>query len=62
MRGKELGSFNDLQKRLNKKKPTKKDILNYPTAVIAYDLLSVGGQALVEMTLTDRRTRLAQLV
>ena len=61
-RGKELGSFNDLQKRLNKKKPTKKDILNYPTAVIAYDLLSVGGQPLVEMTLTDRRTRLAQLV
>jgi len=30
--------------------------------VIAYDLLSVGGQPLVEMTLTDRRTRLAQLV
>ena len=61
-RGKELGSFNDLQKRLNKKKPTKKDILDYPTAVIAYDLLSIDEQSLMEKTLAERRAQLEQLV
>ena len=61
-RGKKLGSFNDLQKRLNKKKPTKKDILNYPVAVIAYDLLSLGGWPLKEMALMERRARLARLI
>ena len=62
MRGEEVGSFNDLQKRLNKKNPTKKDIQNYPTAVIAYDLLSVHGQALIEMSLMERRARLERLI
>ena len=62
MRGKVLGSFNDLQKRLNKKNPTKKDILNYPSAVIAYDLLSINSQPLIEMSLMERRARLAELI
>ena len=44
------------------KKPTKRDILNYPTAVIAYDLLSIDEQSLMEKSLAERRVLLEQLV
>ncbi len=61
MRGKEIGSFNDLQKRLNKRKPTKKDIENYPTIVIVYDLLSFREESFRKKTLSERRTVLESL-
>ena len=58
MRNKEIGSFNDLQKRLNKKRPTKKDIISYPTAVIVYDVLSCRGESYRKKTLEERRSLL----
>ena len=58
MRDKEIGSFNDLQKRLNKKRPTKKDIISYPTAVIVYDVLSCRGESYRKKTLEERRSLL----
>ena len=58
MRGKKIGSFNDLQKRLNKKKPTRKDIDSYPTAVIVYDVLSCQGESWRKRTFEERRSLL----
>ena len=56
--GGELGSFNDLQQRLNKKKPTKALMEKLPAHIIAYDILEVDGHNLRQETLSERREKL----
>ncbi|MEO0327908.1 MAG: cisplatin damage response ATP-dependent DNA ligase [Pseudomonadota bacterium] len=50
-----IGSFNDLQQRLNKKKPTRALITRLPAHFRAYDILKYKGQALTDRPLTERR-------
>lgn len=50
-----IGSFNDLQQRLGRKKPTKKLMDEYPAHVIAYDILSLNGENLRKFPLSERR-------
>lgn len=54
-------SFQDLQKRLNKKKVTKKDLESTPVSLMAYDLLEWGGVDLRGEPLSRRRELLEQI-
>ncbi len=58
----EIGSFNDLQQRLNKKKPTKSLMQRLPAHVIAYDILRDGGTNLRPEPLSQRRIALKEFV
>lgn len=58
----EIGRFNDLQQRLNKKKPTKAIMDALPAHLMAYDILSVGGQSVKSQSFTERRSALATLL
>ncbi len=58
--GGEVAPFNDLQQRLNKKKPTKKLMQTYPAGLIAYDILQIGEHSLLDLPLTQRRERLLE--
>lgn len=49
-----IGSFNQLQQRLNKKKPSKKLIAQYPAGIILYDALTLGDTDLRSSPLTHR--------
>lgn len=60
--GDEIGSFNQLQKRLGKKKPSKKLMSDLPAHLMAYDILSLKGQSLKDQTLTERRQVLTELI
>jgi len=53
-----IGSFNDLQQRLNKKKPAKALMAALPAHVIAYDILEWDGETLRDLPLAGRRNRL----
>ncbi len=53
-----IGSFNDLQQRLNRKKPDKKLVAQYPAYVIVYDALFLDGQDMRKLTYTERRMKL----
>ena len=53
-----LGSFNELQQRLNRKNPTAKLIETYPTTIIAYDALMLEGADIRPLPYDERRTRL----
>jgi len=50
--------FNALQKRLGRKRVTKKVIAENPTHFIAYDLLEENGEDIREKSLAERRSRL----
>ena len=50
-----LGSFNDLQQRLNKKKPTAKLMGELPGHFRMYDILSLAGENMREQPLEVRR-------
>lgn len=54
----EIGSFNALQQRLNRKNPTPKLISEYPTAVIAYDALRLEEQDIRSLPYEKRRSLL----
>jgi DNA ligase-1 len=54
-----LGSFNDLQKRLNRKRPGKALISEMPGHLIVYDVLKLGDEDLRALPLDERRSRLA---
>ncbi|CAM3733879.1 cisplatin damage response ATP-dependent DNA ligase [Litorimonas haliclonae] len=54
----EVGSFNDLQKRLNKKKPDKNLMSRLPAHVIAYDIIEWEGETLRALPLSQRRKKL----
>ena len=57
-----LGSFADLQQRLNRKTVSRKLIESHPAILRAYDCLFDGGEDLRAMPLTARRQRLEALV
>lgn len=58
----EIGSFNDLQQRLGRKKPSAKLMNDQPAFLIAYDILSENGQSYRDLTLDERREKLAQFL
>ncbi len=53
-----IGSFNELQQRLNRKAPSAKLIAEAPAHLILYDVLRLGGQDLRALPLTERREHL----
>lgn len=50
-----VGSFNELQQRLNKKKPSLKLQTRLPVGIMVYDALSIGDDKLTEQPLRSRR-------
>ena len=57
-----IGAFNDLQQRLNKKKPTKKLWERLPAHVIAYDIIGEAGESYRGLPLRERRERLEAFI
>ena len=57
-KGENLGSFNDLQQRLNRKNPSRKLIESLPGRVIVYDMLSDGATDLRGLGFAKRRAHL----
>lgn len=55
----EPAPFNELQQRLNRKKPPRKLIAESPAFIRVYDLLFDGGEDLRTLPLDERRRRLA---
>lgn len=55
-----IGSFNELQQRLNKKKPAKRLLAENPAGLMIYDALSLDGEDITALSLLERRRRLAQ--
>lgn len=53
--------FQLLQKRMGLKKPSKKILEEYPTVLIAYDVLYFDGNPIIEQTLTKRRKLLTEI-
>ncbi|RAP36192.1 ATP-dependent DNA ligase [Legionella quinlivanii] len=53
-----VGSFNELQQRLNRKNPGKDLINKYPAAIIFYDMLSINGKDIRSLTFMERRVSL----
>ena len=53
-----IASFNDLQQRLNRKKPSKKMIDDYPAYVIIYDALFLDGEDIRSKSYSERRAKL----
>ncbi|MEM7670895.1 MAG: cisplatin damage response ATP-dependent DNA ligase [Pseudomonadota bacterium] len=58
----QIGSFNDLQQRLGKKKPSAALMKRLPAYLIAYDVLTRNGESLRDRTLDDRRTVLEDFI
>ncbi|WP_421132729.1 cisplatin damage response ATP-dependent DNA ligase [Alteromonas sp. A079] len=58
MHGERVDTFNALQQRLNKKKPSANLIAQYPVGLIVYDALVLDGTSLTERPLTYRREKL----
>ena len=58
----EIGTFNDLQQRLNKKKPAKTLMDALPAHLIGYDVLSVGNESVRQNPLHERREILKTLL
>ena len=58
----EVQSFNVLQKRIGRKKVSKKMLQESPVAYIAYDLLEYHGQDIREKPLSERRAILETLI
>lgn len=56
-----IGSFNDLQKRIGRKKPSKKILETHPVVLRAYDLLSMNGKDIRHLHFAERRKNLEQL-
>jgi DNA ligase-1 len=55
-----IGSFNDLQQRLNRKSPGAKLMASAPAHLIVYDALRIGPWDLRALPLTERRAELAR--
>ena len=58
LRDGEVGSFNDLQQRLNRKTPNPKLLHDHPAAVRLYDILREDGEDLRGLPFAERRRRL----
>ena len=52
----EVGSFNDLQQRLNRKRVTSRMQKDFPVFIRAYDILFLGDKDLRNLPLSQRRT------
>lgn len=57
-----IASFNHLQQRLNKKKPSKKLMKELPAIMVVYDILSRNGESLTHLTMLERRKQLEALL
>lgn len=57
-----IGSFNDLQQRLGKKKPSGALMKRLPAHLIAYDIISQDGVSFRDQTLDERRGRLVDFI
>lgn len=57
-----IGSFSDLQQRLNRKSVSQNVTETYPAHLVAYDLLFEGGEDLRGLPFTERRARLEALL
>lgn len=57
----QIGSFNQLQQRLNKKKPSKKLMTQFPGVVMLYDILALEDEDLTHLSLSQRRVHLEVL-
>jgi len=55
-------NFNDLQKRIGRKKVSKKTLVEYPAQIIAYDLMELNGVDLREKKQSERRQALQTLI
>jgi len=54
----EVGPFNDLQQRLNRKTPNAKLLRDFPAGVRLYDILREGSEDLRGLSFAERRRRL----
>ena len=54
--------FAALQTRIGRKNITKKQLTEAPVGLIAYDLLELDGEDLRELTLTERRKKLQEII
>lgn len=57
-----IASFNQLQQRLNKKKPSKALIQSIPVGLIIYDALQIGNEDLRELPLSERTQKIDTLL
>ncbi len=57
-----VGSFGDLQQRLNRKTADAKVMAAHPAGIRAYDLLAADGEDLRKLTFVERRSRLEALI
>jgi len=57
-----VGSFGDLQQRLNRKTADAKVMAAHPAGIRAYDLLAADGVDLRRLTFAERRARLEALI
>lgn len=57
-KGDKIGSFNELQQRLNRKTPSKKLLDESPAGLILYDILSKEGHDLRDLSFIERRKEL----
>ena len=55
-----VDTFNALQQRLNKKKPSQALMQKLPAGMIVYDAMHLNGSALTQQALKDRRNALEQ--
>lgn len=60
--GGQIGRFNDLQQRLNKKKPSKAIMEKLPAHLMAYDILSANGASFKASGFDARRQQLEALM
>lgn len=58
----QIRPFNEMQKRIGRKKPGKKTLSDYPCAIFAYDLLELAGEDLRQMSFKERRDKLESLI
>ena len=57
-----VSAFMHLQRRLGRKEPSPAVLDKYPVQIVAFDLLYLDGELLMDAPLTHRRVRLEQLV
>ncbi|STX29831.1 Putative DNA ligase-like protein Rv0938/MT0965 [Legionella beliardensis] len=57
-----IGSFNQLQQRLNRKTPSKKLFIEFPAGLIVYDILAWNQTDLTTLTFKERRKKLSEWV
>ena len=62
MRDHAIGSFSDLQQRLNRKAADEKLVARFPAGIRAYDLLIDGAADVRQLPFRERRTRLEALI